>query len=149
MSSTWRACGYSTSAFISMIQLATRSASLVNYLGTEQGLSDVLDVRWWLIGIISKVPLKQIFGVLLPVVKFIDILNVLLLDLDVMLLASPCRLAAWLDNWRHFALLIAIKVGAHLVTLVLDLFGSSNDLLGQRLCLIVLGYLNQGINILL
>ena len=35
---------------------------------------------------------------LLPVVKFIDILNVLLLDLDVMLLTSTCRPAAWFDN---------------------------------------------------
>lgn len=92
-----------------MIQLATRSASLVNYLRTKQGLSDILNIRWRLIDIISKVDLVQSFSVfLLPVVKFIDILNVLLLDLDVMLLTSTCRPAAWFDNWRHLTLLIDI-----------------------------------------
>ena len=71
----------------------------MNYLRAKQGLSDILNIRWRLIDVISKIDLLQNFSVfLLPVVKFIDILNVLLLDLDVMLLTSTCCPAAWFDN---------------------------------------------------
>ena len=80
---------------------AARCAPLVSHVGTKQGLSDVLNIRWRLIGIMTTRELPRISSILLiPIVESVDIVNVLLLDLDGLLLASSWRSTSRVGN-RH------------------------------------------------
>ena len=85
-----------------MINPAARCAPLVAYVGAKQGLSDVLNIRWRLISTMSKRELPRISSILLiPIVESVDIVNVLLLDLDGLLLASSWHSTSRVGNWRR------------------------------------------------